>query len=177
MDVFIEQIVYVRKTPSKLLLSILIWLVAIVLMLAVIFASLVGMLGSFGMFAMLAGVGLIYLAWWLTSGMNVEYEYSITNGYIDVDMIIAQRKRKRVLAAQCKDFESFGKFNPAQHEHRQYDKRIIAGNLSSENAWYGTLRHKEHGHVLLVFEPEQRVLEAIRKFLPKLVANDAFRGL
>ena len=175
MDVFIEQIVRVKKSPAKLLLSVLVWVAAIVLFLLIVLLSVGGALKSLGMFAMLIGAGLIYLAWRMTTGMNIEYEYSVTNGFFDVDMIIAQRKRKRVLAAECKDFESFGRYVPAQHEHRQYDKRILAGDPNAEGAWYGTLRHKEMGHVLLVLEPEERVLEAIRKFLPKLVANDAFR--
>ena len=175
MDTFIEQIVAIRKSTAQMIGQVFLWAFAFLLIVVLfLFVAPLGqlftMIGIFGCF----GVG--YGAYFLSSNMNVEYEYSATNEYLDIDRIVARRKRKRVLSVQSKDFESFGLYNAAQHTHRNYDKRIIAANVGEEDVYFGTLRVNNMGHVLLLFQPDERVLGQIKKYLPRQVLNDAFRG-
>lgn len=79
-----------------------------------------------GALAFLILCGAIYGAYWLISGMSIEYEYILTNGEIDVDKIIAQRKRKRLVTVSAKTFEAFGPYKPEEHVNRNYDSRILA---------------------------------------------------
>lgn len=174
MDTFIEQIVPGRKSVQAALLKAIIWVAAILIILILLSLSISQQLHSFGIVFVALAVGAGYLAWRFSTGMNVEFEYSITNGYFDIDKITARRKRRRVLSTQLKEFESFGRYKMAEQEHRDYTVRIIAASPASENLWCASLRNPEKGHVLLVIEPDERVLAAIQKGLPRLVARDAF---
>ena len=170
MDTFFEQIIPKRKTPKDLALLFLIWFAAVI----IFAASILFLLPIIQIMAIAIGAAGFYGAWFLGTSLNVEFEYSVTNGYFDIDKIVARRKRKREVSLECKDVEAFGKYNQAEHTHRNYQKRIIAGDETSEDAWYASFRHKEFGMTLIVFEPDERILGAIKKFLPKLVAKDAF---
>ncbi|MDR1892941.1 MAG: hypothetical protein LBQ48_08050 [Oscillospiraceae bacterium] len=169
MDTFFEQIVPMKKTGSQLAAAVALWLAAGL----IAAASLLIFIGYVGVFAVVIAGGAGYGAWFLSGNFSVEYEYSVTNGFFDIDRIVARRRRRRALSFECKDVEAIGKYNPVEHQNRNYQKRVIAGNVE-ENTWYLTFRHKEFGQTLVVFQPDGRVLEAVKKALPRLVAKDAF---
>ena len=57
---------------------------------------------------------LLYLIYNLGLSINVEYEYCFTNGALDVDKIIAARKRKRLTELNARDIEIMATIkNPA----------------------------------------------------------------
>lgn len=172
MDVFIEQIIAKRKEMKEMMLTAL----AIIAVPLLTFVSMfIPILGSFWLLVLL---GLGYGAWWVISSMNLEFEYSVTNGDVTVDKIMGKRKRKRLISFDCKDVEQFGKYDPQAHQNRNYQTRIMAGSHPlSPGQWYFTLRHKKLGHTLVVIEPEDRVLNAIRGFLPRLIEMEAFKGI
>lgn len=106
MDTFIEQIVKKKKTPTEWFIIVGTVLLALVLVLAVwLFAA------PLVMFA-LAGAG--FGAWWLITNQNNEFEYCVTNGDIDIDQIIAKRKRKRLVSVAGRKVESLLPYDPAK---------------------------------------------------------------
>lgn len=50
----------------------------------------------------------LYGGYYLTTKLDVEYEYIFTNGEIDVDKITAQRSRKRLITFRCGSATDFG---------------------------------------------------------------------
>jgi len=175
VDTFIEQIVAIRKSAIQMIGQVALWFVGF-FVIVLLFLFIVPLPGLFSMIGIFGCVGVGYGVYYLTSSMSIEYEYSATNEYFDIDRIMAKRKRKRILSITSRDFESFGVYNEAQHTHRNYDKRIIAANIDDEGVYFGTMRAKNLGHVLLVFKPDERVLSQIKKYIPRQVLNDAFRG-
>jgi len=171
MDTFFEQIVPIKKTPAQVLLQLLISLVGSVMIFIFMVGALLGALAQLSILLFPAACVTGYFAWKLLTGFNVEYEYSVTNGYIDIDKIIAQRKRRRVLAAKVRDFEAFGAYDAKKFAERRFQTRIIAANAGAENIWYAEVRTEKTGHTLLVFEPDERILGAIKKDLPHLLAK------
>ena len=172
-DVFVEQIVRRKNTPQRMLAKAGIVIGAVVVALALVFFS--GLLGEFAMFGTMAAIGALYGGYYLLTGMNVEYEYIVTNGEMDVDSIIAQRKRKRLLTVSFRDAEAFGRYNAQEHEGKTYGTRLFAcDSPDSQNLWYVTARVKDKGQVLLVFNGFDRVLEAIKPFLPRPLFHQAF---
>ena len=168
MDVFIEQIIQKHKELKHLLLTALV-IVAIPVLTVVAFIFLQS-------FALFVFAGSIYGAYLVISGFSTEFEYSVTNNDLTVDKIIARRKRKRVISLDIKEIEAFGEYVPETQKSRTYQTRLYCGSHPmAPGQWYLEIRHKKLGHTLLVFEPEERVLEAIKPYLPRLVANDAFR--
>ena len=174
MDVFIEQIIKRRITAKDKCLMFLIVLAAAVLsFVAILLLSLSPMLSTFSIFVV---AGLFYGAWRILTNYYVEFEYAITNGDITVDKIIYRRKRKRVVSVDAKEVEAMGKYNEAEHEHREYNKRLMAAKdpTDAENSWYITFHNQEFGNTLLVFTPDERTLGAIKPFLKRQVSIDAF---
>ncbi len=105
MDIFIERIVERKKTIFDYMIIFSIFFGSLFVALAIVL-----FLGISPISTILLIV-LGYLVYYLISLRKIEYEYAFTNGELDIDKIIAQRKRKRVFSASCRDFEAFGKLD------------------------------------------------------------------
>ncbi|MCI8554251.1 MAG: hypothetical protein HFJ80_04820 [Clostridiales bacterium] len=174
MDAFVEQIVVRKKSGREYALITGIVLAA----LAVLGLAYFFLLPYLGVFFFLLVLGTGYGAWWLITEQNVEYEYSVTNGDIDIDQIIARRRRKRVVSVSGAKLESCQPYDPAAFVGRSFDRRVEAAAVSSgEGLWCFTYRSKKNGHTLVIFQPEPRVLELLRAGLPKLVQMELDRKL
>ena len=91
MDVFIEYMVKKQNTGKDILLKIFYAGASVVILVgSFLFIPLLGQM--FSMFAPLIGFGAVFGAWYLITSMNVEYEYILTNGEMDVDKIVAPPK-------------------------------------------------------------------------------------
>ncbi len=157
MDIFIEQIVSkkpsAKDTAGKIGIGTLSVLVSIALFL---------LLGTIGI---LLAVACIYLGFYLSSNFDVEYEYIITNGEIDIDKIIAKRKRKRLVTVKASAFERFGLLKEAPPADES--TKIVASGFVSESDYYADFRHSKFGQVRLIFSPDEKSLEAIKPFIPR----------
>ncbi len=174
MDVFVEQIVKKKsETVDKLKIAGIIVLVFVLSFVCVFILPGLHQIFFSLSFALVAGV--VYGAWVLITGMNLEFEYAVTNGDVTVDKIIAKRRRKRLVTVDAKNVEAMGKYKEADHASRQYDKTLMAcDSPSNDQNWYMTFRHKTFGNTLLVFSPDERTLQAIKPFLPRQIAMEAF---
>lgn len=160
MDTFVEQIVAKKKGGREYGIIILVILAALILTAALLL---------FVPFLLILVIGIGYGAWWLITSQNIEYEYSVTNGDIDIDQIIAQRKRKRIVSVSGVKIEMMAPYNQAEFAGRQFDRRVIAAPSEETATWCFSYHSKKNGHTLVVFEPEKRVLTALQEGLPKLV--------
>lgn len=167
MDVFVEQIIKKKFGPKDYLFFLLVLLAGMVIMCAALF--------YIPHFFPLLLIVVFALAYYLISSRNLEFEYSVTNGDITIDKIINRRKRKHIISADARNIEKMGKYNPEEHKNKNYSKRIFVSiNDSGQGGWYISLRHSELGNVLVVFDPDERVLNAIKPFISRQVSMDAF---
>ena len=168
MDTFVEQLVKKKKSAGQILAIVGIILAAVFLLaVSVIFISVVGAFAAFVI------VGVFYGAWYLLTAQNIEYEYCVTNGDIDIDRIVAQRKRQRIVSVSGKKVESAGRYVPEKWAGRQMDRTVIAAPSDREdNLYYFTYHSKKRGHTLVVFQPDDRVKDSFCEGLPKLVQLD-----
>jgi hypothetical protein len=166
MDMFIEKIIRRRKSPLDMLLIFLILLGAIGLS----FLSILFIPG----FATFLMIGIFYLAYILVTMLNIEYEYAVTNGDLDIDKIVNQRKRKRMYSGNCKDFELVAKVNSRHYtKNIQECKNIKDFSSRSKNAevWFISLR-EEGKQTVILFEPDQKMIDNFRTFIPRKVFAD-----
>lgn len=171
-DIFIEYLVKRRSTAKTALLRALIILGAVL----VAAAAMLGLPGPLSFLSPVLAIGAIYGAYYLITGMNVEYEYSVTNGELDVDQIVAQRKRKRLVSVNCKEAEAFGRYKAEEHNGKGYQTSIFAcDDPRNPDLWYAVIRLQKSGQTLVVFNANQKMLDAIRPFLPRLIQHQAFR--
>ena len=102
MDTFMEKIVAKKQTPKDMLTKAgIIIAIPVVYILIMNIPVISQFLSGLWLFLIAA---LIYGGYHLIRSRNIEYEYIVTNGDLDIDKIIARRKRKRIFSANCKDF-------------------------------------------------------------------------
>jgi len=167
VDIFVEQLIKKKLSAKDFLLIFGVILMGIL----IIFLSMI-YLPPLSIFIL---AGVVYGAYYLITSRSVEFEYSITNGDITIDKIIYRRKRKRVISIDAHTVEEMGKYDANKYKGKTYAARIFAAETDSgENAWSFTARHPQKGEILVVFNPNEKTLDAIRPFLPRQVAKDAF---
>ena len=160
MDVFCEYIVKVKKNPAELTISAL----GIILAVILLGFSLFFLFTPFSSFVLLIDAGVVYGAYILITHFNVEYEYILTNGDIDIDKITAKRKRKRVLSFSTKEFEIVAPYKQGEN----YTNVLDLGTRNYENAHYAVFS-KDGQKNTLVFNPPQKMIEAMKTYSPRTV--------
>ncbi len=168
MDIFVEQIVKKASSGKDLALKILIIAGAVVLAAACIFVFL--FIIPFPGLGLLLMFGICYGSYFLLTNLDCEYEYIVTNGEIDIDKIIAKRKRVRLITAKAPTFEAFGEYTDSSPDAAESVTvvKAVGENESGADAknYYADFKHAAAGNVRLIFTPEERVVEAITPFLP-----------
>ena len=162
MDVFVEQMVVKPQKGKDLALKVLITLAAVIL--SGIFLLFLAVM------AFVPVVGIIYAAYYLISGLDCEYEYIVTNGEIDIDKIAGKRKRTRLITADARKFTAFGRLENAG---KLPDKAtIVDATDGSGNVFYADFVHGKLGETRLIFSPNEKVLEAVKPFIPRMIKRD-----
>ncbi|MBC7765959.1 MAG: hypothetical protein H7Y41_05690 [Hyphomonadaceae bacterium] len=169
MDVFLEYMVSRKKDGKDYLMNGLLVVAAIVVaaILSVV-AEQVGM----GQLNLLILAGVCYGAIQLIASRNVEFEYIVTNGEIDVDKIISRKRRKRLLSANMRHAIIVARMDDAQYknEFNQTTQKTITAvsSMTAPNIYFAIVPTKEQT-VKLIFEPSERMLEAFRMINPRNV--------
>lgn len=167
MDTFMEKMVTKRKTLKDNLLTAGIILAAMLLIMISLSIQVLQQLGLGILFA----AGFAYLGFRLISSRNVEFEYIVTNGDLDIDKIISRRKRKRILSASCKEFDLIAKVS-SEHFNQSVQSiknRIDASSsIHSPGVYFTTLNYKGQ-KTLVIFEPDERMLNNFRIFIPRKI--------
>ena len=174
MDSYVEQIVPVRKTRGEQWLQIGLWVAAVLLIVTCAAGFVLHLLGTLSILLLALAVGVGYGAYFLSSQMNVEYEYIFTNGDLDVDKILSKRSRKRVGSIKCRDIVRMGKYEPEAHRNEVYNQKIVSCNVDGE-AWYA-VAEGETASVLLIFKPGDRLLSAMKPYVSRMVMDRAVGG-
>lgn len=174
-DVFIEYMVKAQSSGKVVILKILIVLAAIIVSVLAFMLSMLPALQAFSFIGMLLAFGAIYGAYYLITAMNIEYEYSITNGEMDVDKIVSQRKRTRLCTVKLREVEAFGKYKAEDHTNKTYEKKVFAcDSVANPDLWYCVSRVTGKGQVFLVFNANEKMMTAIKKYIPKPILHEVF---
>ncbi len=162
MDHFAEYMV--KKQPDRRDVSkrILILLLAAVLVVITVFATLITRIPLI----LLITCGVVYGAYWLLSSLSVEYEYAVTNGEMDVDKIIARRKRVRLISVEIAKFDAYGAYTDDVPDDENRTLVLCADN-TGEGEYYADLETEQYGATRIVFTPNEAVCACIEAALPR----------
>lgn len=162
MDIFTEQLVTKPANSKDTTLKILIGAAAALICAICVYLMLFGWA-----ILLVVACGAVYGAYYLISGLNVEYEYIVTNGEMDIDKIMGKRKRKRLITVKASAFERFGKLIDAP-ETESGTTIIMANGINSSDEpteeYYAELNHSAYGNVRIIFTPEQKVIDSLKPF-------------
>ncbi len=168
MDTFFEQIIAIKKTGKTIAAILGIWLAAFLLSLVLYLFPLLGTL------SLLLIAGVFYGAYKLSSMLNIEYEYIITNGTMDIDKIINKSSRKRMLSFELSDVTRLEKYNPSLLRGIDTKKLVFACNANDPNAYFLVADKDGKGASYLVFSPDDKIKSGCAKFIPKFIVNSVF---
>lgn len=174
MEIFNEQLVKRANGPKQLIIKILsvvmlITLPALCILLA--YPLEIAYLIYLAFFLFLFG---IYIVWYVFSIQRVEYEYSVSGGIIEISKIIALRKRKTMCKLQISDIEILDKDEKAIDSMR-FAKRIEAfADINDKNNYYAVFNSAAYGRTLLVFAPNEKILNAMKGHLKKDIVLKIF---
>lgn len=171
MDTFFEQIVPIKKGSKETLKFIGIWVAALVLTIILLFVK-IPIVSSFSIFLIF---GVLYGAYKLTTMLNIEHEYIITNGILDIDRIVNKSSRKRVLSFNLAKVSRIEKYNSSLLTNVNQKSVFFACNQNDENAYLMVVDSESGSSSYLIFAPDDRMKGAIVKFVPKFIANSAFK--
>lgn len=165
MDIFTEQL---AKKPLKKTDYILIFVVIAFIFLEILCSVFVL---NFGIFSLFIVAISIYLGVKLISSRLVEFEYIVTNGNITIDKVIAKKSRKKVISFESSDIYEFFKYRKGTAMSK-LDK--VYDLQATGDAWCACFSDSKLGKVGVIFSPNEKTLEAIKLFLKRQVAIDAF---
>ena len=168
MDNFSEQLIRRELTGTDKMKKVFILYGGILLTLILAVAGFL-MLGqaviSFILLILAASSG--YGTFFLYRGTNIEYEYTFTNGDLDIDKIIAQSKRKEMLTIQVNKFTDFGRYNEQTPEETEDMTVIMVSDNIASHEYYADFPHEEYGNTRLIFSPDEKMLGNINRSLPQ----------
>lgn len=167
MDTFMEKLVTKRKSIKDQFITAGIILGTMILIMVVLSIQVIAQLGI----SFFLAAAIVYLGYRLITSRNVEFEYIVTNGDLDIDKITARRKRKRIFSASCKEFEILSrvKSNSFSQSVQSIKNRIdTTSSIDSPDAFFATLNYKGE-KTLLIFEPDERMLNNFKIFIPRKI--------
>ena len=173
MDNFAEQLVKKELTKSDKTHNIIILILGIFMVLFFLSTSVltIGRGGLFAFIGVILALAFGFLTFSKLQNTKVEYEYTFTNGELDIDKIIAQKKRKEMLTVQVGKFTDFGRYNENAPEEPDDMTVVFATNNIVSQEYYADFQHEEYGKTRLVFCPDERMMENITRALPNILKN------
>ena len=173
MDIFCEYMVKHKKTMKDNLIAVGLVCLALLLSLILIFVMLTVKTGLGGILLLLL-VGVWYGAVYLIRRRNLEFEYILTNGVLDIDKIMARSARKRVISINFKDIDVCAPAKDENFRHKLENKDSgakildLSGNIEDDNVYFVEL--VKEGQLFRVFsQPNANILNGIKHANPRQV--------
>lgn len=169
MDNFAEQLVKKQLTKSDRTRNMISLIIGIGLSVFFVVTSIIT-IGNGGLFSFLGIILAVFSAimTYINQRNNkIEYEYTFTNGDLDVDKIIAQSKRKEMISTQISKFTAFGRYDLSVSEETDDMTVVYATDNIESHEYYADFPHEEYGETRLIFCPNEKMLSNINNCLPR----------
>jgi len=161
MDSFCEQIIKIKKTPSKIAALVFVWVFTVLIV------GVCLMLLKHTPLVIFVGAAAIYGAYKLTGAINIEFEYTFTNGEVDIDKIINQSSRKEVVSFDCKSIEQIKKLEG--NYKKSSENKLFVCTDDFENAYLFKIAMQNGNKCSVVFSPDEKLIKNMKIFIPRSV--------
>ena len=151
MDIFTEKIVSKKKDYVDYLIILVTMLIIFILSFIIIL-----MAGPFYFGIGLALVVLLgYIGYRIITSRDIEFEYSLTNGDLEIAKIISKKRRKRIFHGSCKLFEVVDKVSSNKHNNavNNVTSKINAASSMKASDVYFFVSNYNEKKVIVYFEP------------------------
>lgn len=183
-DIFVEELVVCRGNLKTRLMQVGVIVLAIILLIAdLLFVPLV---------APVTFVVICVVAFFVFRWLSTEYEYSFTNGDLDVDRISGRRWRRRMLEINHKQIKVMAPYTQ-EYESEVVDYKVrgtmdFSASSRAAGRWFmivemgepipqvsrsqdphairrARTKYQEGDLVFVVFQPSKRLRDAMQTFL------------
>lgn len=167
MDIFCEHMVKKKKTVKDV--AVVAAIITAGVFLTLLFLLIAIMLASAITFSIYAAVEIVlwYAVYIFISRQNIEYEFILTNGDLEVDSIYSKKRRVHMISTRVKDFEicaplSDRRFQNVFSNLRDIKKIYSAHSFNNDcNVYFADFYYKAQ-KVRLIFEPSDEMLKKMK---------------
>ena len=173
LEGFNEQVVKRVNKTAQLVIKILSFVLLITVpIVCVLLANIIPYMVFVGLFLFIGG---IYIVWYVVTSQRVEFEYSVSGDELDISKIISLRKRKRICKVPIREIEKLEK-GEKSIEGIKFLKCFQAAHDidKDEENYYAVFNSPAYGKSLLIFTPNEQILEGMKKYLNKDIVLKLF---
>ena len=165
MSEHIELLVPVKPRTLYTIGKIALWAVTVL-------CVLIFMTGILGFIPIIVAIAAGFGAYYVGLRSDIEYEYSLTEKEIDVDVIFAKQKRKRITTVDLTKLEVMAPLDSYKldgYKNRQCKTEdYSSGDLNNKKAMYVMYYD---GSRKIILEADERLYKAIYNVAPHKVFN------
>lgn len=170
MDLFMEYIIKRKKGIKENIITL-----AIILCVpSLVYLSIMLMVTPIAPLTFFIIAGILFLAYWLISKMNVEFEYIITNNELDIDKIVSKKTRKRLITIDLKKVDCVAPVATTAQKNelsKSATNVLYADSGLAENSFF--INFEKDGQTYRVFlTPTEKMLDAMKLFAPGKVFKE-----
>lgn len=162
LEGYFETIVRHIKTPKERLLSLgfavggLLGAILVFIVFVMIGLRIIGIVG---------GAVVLFFALQAIAFNKWEYEYIVTEGVVDIDQIIAQRKRKRMVSFDTRDCEIIAPLNRGNYfkEYSNLPRMEYTAYTEHEDNYFAVLE-RVGVKTCIIFQPTEDMLQMFKHY-------------
>lgn len=176
MEGFNEQVVHRAVKPKNIIIKVIAVMLEILIPTVCILLAYVitAYMIYVGFFLFLIG---IYLVWYVFTSQKVDFEYSVAGGELEVAKVVSLRKRKRICNVRIGEIEILGKGEKVIDGMRFSKTYNAAADFDKEkDNYYAVFNSVAYGRCLLVFNPNENTLKAMKPHLKREIVVELFYG-
>lgn len=175
MEGFVEQVVKRKNGVKQFIIKVISVVLLITIPTVCVLIAPIIKLAYMVYIGLFLFIGGIYIVWYVFSSQKVDYEYSVNGDELHVAKIIALRKRKTVCKVPIRDIELLGRGEKTVDGVRILKSYIAARDYSADSEnYYAVYTSIAHGKTLLVFTPNETILEGMKTYLNKDIVLKLF---
>lgn len=172
-DNFYEEII-VRSNKT---LSNILYALASLAMVVFAIIGVIGLQGAMGSFSIpmiimfIVGGGLAFLMFRLKNSFRIDYEYTFTNGIVDIACVKNNTVRKELISFNTKNLEIMAPIltNGFERYQSMTNVKKIKAWLNRDREKHFAVVKKESRTIMLIFEPSEKLVELFKKYSPHTV--------
>lgn len=163
-DVFKEQLVKSKPSSKDKLQKVL------VIVGAILVSTLAFMFGG-ALFGPIIVVAVVWGAVYASAFFKKEYEYSLTNNELDIDVIYNKQRRKRLISIDMKQINVMAsiKDDKYTHEIARGQKVIEASDGDSKQNTYAIVYGHNGQTLKILVTPNEEMLNLLQRQAPNKV--------
>ena len=124
---------------------------------------------------LIGAVGLGVADYFIIPKTSLEYEYLFINGEFDIDVIMSQTKRKRVMSFSLKEADLCAPLKSHRMDYYNGNEKMKVYDYSSgneEHKRFAVIARKDNESCRIILEPDDNLVNLMKNSAPSKVFLD-----